>query len=44
LADSYGIKAKRVTKLSQIENALKEAFSVREPFIVDFVIEPMEVV
>ena len=42
LAESYGIKLLRVEKLEDVEKALKEAFSVKDSFLVDFVIEPKE--
>ena len=42
LAESYGIKSCRVEKLEDVEKALKEAFSVKDSFLVDFVIEPKE--
>lgn len=42
IAESYGIGALRVTSLNQIENALNQAFSTEETFIVDFAVEPME--
>jgi len=44
LADSYGIKGIRVEKAEDIENALKTAYSTEEPFLIDFIIEPLEVV
>ena len=42
LAESYGIKAFRVDKKSEIKNALEKAFSINEPILIDFLIEPME--
>lgn len=42
LADSYGIKAKRVCSINEIDEALNSAFSTTGPFIVEFCIEPME--
>ncbi len=42
LAESYGIGAKRVSSLSEIEEALDCAFSTEGPYIVEFVVEPME--
>ena len=43
LAESYGIKAIRVEKNGDIKSAVEAAFNSQSPFIVDFVIEPMEV-
>lgn len=43
LAQSYGIKALRVEKFEDIKFAVETACKSNEPFIVDFVIEPMEV-
>lgn len=42
LAKSYGVNAIRVTSAYDAERALKEAFSTNGPFIIDFVVEPME--
>lgn len=42
LAKSYGIDAIRVTNSKEIENALHTAFSTDKPFVIDFVVEPME--
>ena len=42
LAESYGIKSRRVEKLEDVEKALKEAFSIDYWFLVDFVIEQKE--
>jgi len=44
LANSYGIKGIRVEKTEDIESALKTAYSQKEPFLIDFIIEPMELV
>ncbi len=44
LAQAYGIKAERINNKNDIQKALKNAFSVNEPYIIDFVIEPFEVV
>lgn len=44
LAEAYGIKSIRVDNADQISSALKFAFEKQEPVLVDFVIEPMEVV
>lgn len=43
LAQSYGIKALRVTSAGKIKHALDEAFSTNGMFIIDFAVEPMEV-
>ena len=42
LAKSYGINATRVTKLEEINTALDIAFSTNGTFIIDFAVEPME--
>lgn len=42
LAESYGIKAKKVFSLSEVDDALNTAFSTNGPFIVEFCVEPME--
>ena len=44
LAKSYGVFGTRVTKEEQINGALQEAFRIEGPAVIDFVIEPMEVV
>ena len=44
LAQSYGMKGIRVQNEDEILPALTEAFNVEGPVIVDFVIEPMEMV
>lgn len=43
LAHSYGIKAVKVNSINDIDNALERAFSQQGPYIIDFSIEPMEV-
>lgn len=43
LAKSYGINSVRVTSLNEIDSALEKAFSTKGTFIIDFVVEPMEV-
>ena len=43
LAKSYGANALRVTTLDEIDTALNAAFSTDGTFIVDFAVEPMEV-
>ncbi len=42
LAESYGIGARRVASISEIDDALKSAFSTKGPYIVEFCVEPME--
>lgn len=42
LAESYGIKATRVSSSEKIEAALSEAFMTKGPYIVEFLVEPME--
>ncbi len=42
LAASYGIKALRVEHLSDVKPAFVEAYNSEGPYIVDFVVEPME--
>lgn len=44
LCSSYGIEAVRVKNYEQIKPALEKCFSSTKPFLIDFVIEPMEVV
>ncbi len=44
LANSYGIDAVRVRNLNEVKEALKKAFSTDKTFIIDFVVEPMEVI
>lgn len=43
LAESYGIKGIRVEKFEDIKPAVEAAYNSKSPFIVDFVVEPMEV-
>lgn len=43
IAEAYGIKALRVFEAEQIIPALEETFAHNGPVIVDFVIEPMEI-
>ncbi len=43
LAKSYGFRGARVTSVDQIDDALNMAFSTNETFVIDFAIEPMEV-
>ena len=42
LAQSYGIQAHRVSTTDKIEEILQLAFSTKGPFIVEFDVEPME--
>ena len=44
LCASYGIEAVRVETKDQILPALDRCFTTNKPFLIDFVIEPMEVV
>jgi acetolactate synthase, large subunit, biosynthetic type len=43
LAQSYGLQGIRVSTVDQIDDALSLAFSTNETFVIDFAIEPMEV-
>lgn len=43
LAESYGTVGIRVEKLEDIKSALDKAFSTDKPVLVDFVVEPMEI-
>ncbi|MBE7712125.1 MAG: biosynthetic-type acetolactate synthase large subunit [Cyanobacteria bacterium SIG26] len=43
LAKSYDIEACRVTSIDEIDLALNKAFEAKGPFLIDFVIEPVEV-
>jgi acetolactate synthase-1/2/3 large subunit len=42
LAESYGAKALRVKSIEEVDDALSKAFSTKGTFIVDFEVEPME--
>lgn len=42
LAESYGAKARKVTTLEDVNAALNDAFSTKGTFIIDFEVEPME--
>lgn len=42
LAQSYGLNAMEVSSVADIDEALKRAFSTNETFIIDFRVEPME--
>lgn len=43
LAQSYGLQGIRVSTVDKIDDALSLAFSTNETFVIDFAIEPMEV-
>ncbi len=43
LAQSYNIPAQRVTGINEIEPALQKAFETDGTYIIDFAVEPMEV-
>lgn len=42
LAESYGIKAIRVTNIEDVKASIDKAFSDNAPYIIDFVVEPKE--
>lgn len=42
LAQSYGISAVRVSSISEIDDALNLSFTTDKPFIIEFMVEPME--
>ena len=42
LAESYGIKGRRITEPGEIKEALLEAIKSNEPYLLDFVIDPAE--
>ena len=44
LAQSYGILGLRVNQVSEINRVLDEVFNTNGPVVVDFVVEPEEVV
>ena len=44
LAEAYNIPGIRVEKKEDIQAALDKAFAVSSPYVVDFTVEPMEVV
>ncbi|MCM1009658.1 MAG: biosynthetic-type acetolactate synthase large subunit [Fusobacterium sp.] len=44
VAKAYGVEALRVENLSEINHALEKCFASSGPFLIDFVVEPMEVV
>jgi acetolactate synthase-1/2/3 large subunit len=43
LAQSYGIEAQRVSNIEEVLPALDRAFSHCSPSIIEFIVEPMEV-
>lgn len=43
LAKSYGIPAERVTNKEELNSALKNAFGTKGTYLIDFAVEPMEV-
>lgn len=43
LAKSYGIKAERVTNLEDADSAIQNAMNENGTYLIDFVVEPMEV-
>ena len=43
LAKSYGLNAERVTNIENIDTALKHSFETNGTYLIDFVVEPMEV-
>lgn len=44
IAQAYGIEAIRVEKKEEIESALTKCFDSKKVFLIDFIVEPMEVV
>lgn len=42
LAQSYGISAVRVSSIAEVDEALKLSFATDKPFIIEFMVEPME--
>ncbi|HPN29947.1 MAG TPA: biosynthetic-type acetolactate synthase large subunit [bacterium] len=42
VANAYDIKAKKVTKPDEVENAIKEAIKSNEPYLLDFIIDREE--
>ena len=43
LSNSFGIEAIKVNCLNKVENALHKAFSTDKTYVIDFEIEPMEI-
>ncbi len=44
LANAYGMDAVRVECVEDINDALEKCFATNAPFLIDFIVEPMEVV
>lgn len=44
VAKAYGVNALRVERAEDIPSALEKCFATNAPFLIDFVVEPMEVV
>lgn len=44
LADAYGVLGLRVENVDEIPNALRDAFASKEAVVVNFYVEPMEIV
>ena len=44
LANAYGIEAERVSEIEKVEKAINNAILTKGPYLVEFVIEPMEIV
>ncbi|MFU8653592.1 acetolactate synthase large subunit [Methanotorris formicicus] len=42
LAESYGIKGRKITNPEEIKEALLEAIKSNEPYLLDFIIDPSE--
>lgn len=42
LAQSYGISAVRVSSIAEVDEALNLSFVTDKPFIIEFMVEPME--
>ena len=42
LAQSYGISAVRVSSIAEVDEALNLSFATDKPFIIEFMVEPME--
>lgn len=43
LANSYGVNAERVMNIEDIDSALQRAFETKGTYLIDFAVEPMEV-
>jgi acetolactate synthase-1/2/3 large subunit len=42
LAEAYGAVGLRATKREEVEEVIREAFAVRRPVLMDFVVDPEE--